>query len=190
MKPINVYSENTELPKGVKVVTYAENQPEYQPLPCVRLPSGDIATKWELTQAERDEIDRTGCFYLVVSTHNSPLQPLMPMADEPGITGDEKLFFYSPMQWREDQGIQEEWQDIGLPMGFRDAIYTDTQIHFGFWDRLKILFGFRVRVEAKTFTEERPGKCLTESEVHVFRDRPLPEGWGVVEAGEAKNAGN
>jgi hypothetical protein len=185
MKPVKVYPESMRLPDGATEIVYAKDQPEYQPLPCVRLPSGEILTKWELDDDEREIVSANGAFYLCLSTFNQPLQPLMPMADEPAIAQDEqgRHYFYTPTRPTDDP-------DFGLPAGYRDAIYTDTQIHFGYWDRLKILFGWKVRLEAKTFTQRRPGRCFTESNIHVFRERPLPEGWGVVAAGEVRDGSN
>jgi hypothetical protein len=186
MIPKQVYPNWKSFPVGTQQITYAENQPEYSPLPCVKLPTGEIATRWVLDEKELESINQNGEFYLCISTFNQPLQPLKPMADQPDISEDQqgKPFFYSPLEWRREQGIAdfEEQVDSGLPIGFRDAIYNDTQIQFGFWDRLKILFGWKVRLDMKTFTEKRQGKLLTESEIRVYRDRKLPKGWGVVES--------
>jgi hypothetical protein len=170
---------------NTKQVVYAENQPEYKGLPCVRLPSGDIATRWVLDEKERELIAESGEFYLCISTFNQPLQPLMPMADRPEVSEDEngKQFFYSPLEWRREQGIAEdEIQIDGLPAGYRDKLTTDTEIHFGFWDRVKILFGWKVELRCKTYVQYRPGKCYSESNVSVYRPRNLPEGWGTAEA--------
>lgn len=174
-----------ELPESAKQVTYAEDQAEYRPLPCVRLPSGEIATRWILDEKEREVVFDNGEFYLVISTFNHPLQPLMPMVDCPDIAKDEngRLFFYSPLEHRREQSIPEKAIHIdGLPEGYRDALYTHTNIEFGFWDRIKILFGWKVNLNCKTFVEKRPGKCYSESEIFVYRERKLPKGWGVAVA--------
>jgi hypothetical protein len=180
MKPVEIEIE------GAKSLTFAKDQPEYQPLPCAKLPNGDVAIKWQLDDAERDLIWINGAFYLTIKTFNQPLQPLMPMADQPSVCYDEKKqpFFYSLLEWKREQGIPdvEQLQDSGLPTGYRDAIYNDVHIHFGFLDRLKILFGWKVDVDCKTFTQQRPGNLKNETVVRVYRDRKLPQGWGTVES--------
>jgi hypothetical protein len=179
MKPIELEIEN------LPVITYAKDQPEYQPLPCVKLPNGDIATRWELTEAERDAIWNSKEFYLVMSTFNRPLTPVLPMADKPRVAFDDNKqpFFYSLLDWNAQSGIVEsELYDTGLPAGFRDAVINDIHVHFGFWDRLKILFGWKVDIRSKTYTQQRPGNLQSETTVSVYRPRKLSEGWGVVES--------
>lgn len=179
MKPIELEIEGTEQ------LTFAKHQPEYQALPCVRLPNGDIAIKWQLDEAERDLIWNRGAFYLTVKTFNQPLQPLMPMADEPKVSEYEgEAFFYSQLEEGRLHGfVSDEWlPDSGLPAGYRDKLTTNTNIHFSFWDRVKILFGWKVELRCKTYVQHRPGRCYSESNVMVYRDRKLPQGWGEVMA--------
>ncbi|MBI3654147.1 MAG: hypothetical protein HY231_24205 [Acidobacteria bacterium] len=178
MKPVNLEID------GLPATVYAKDQPEYFPLPCVRLPNGQIAIRWQLDDLERDLIADSGTFYLCVNTFNRPLQPLLPMADCPEVATDENgnTFFYSPAEYRREQGIAEpEIQIDGLPAGYRDRLTTVTEIHFGFWDKVKILFGWKVELRSQTFVQHCAGKCYCEEDVSVYRPRKLPKGWGAVE---------
>lgn len=77
MKPV-------EFP-GVNVV-FAKDQPEYVPLPAMKVPDdplGLIITKWELSPDELKRIQETGTFILSVQTFNQPLQPVLPTVDLP-----------------------------------------------------------------------------------------------------------
>jgi hypothetical protein len=62
-------------------VTYAEDQPEYQPLPVQRFPDGEVISCWELSEQEIETITKNKCFYIKVSTFNTPLQPILPLAE-------------------------------------------------------------------------------------------------------------
>lgn len=74
MKPI-------EFP-GVNI-TLAKDQPEYQPLPAMRLEDGygSVITCWELTDEEIETIVRSKRLYLKQLTFGSPLQPILPTVD-------------------------------------------------------------------------------------------------------------
>lgn len=71
-KPINF--------KGANVI-YAEDQPQYLPLPATRLPDGEVISCWELSEEEIDTILNTRCIYLRQSTFNDPLQPISIFTD-------------------------------------------------------------------------------------------------------------
>lgn len=71
--------------KGQNVV-FGEGQPEYLPLPALRMPDGEVITCWELTDEEISDIVKNKCFYLSQLTFNGSLQPIRPMANlEDGI---------------------------------------------------------------------------------------------------------
>ncbi len=59
-------------------VVYAEDQPEYLPLPALRKEDGTITTCWELSSEEMETVKQTRKIYLDVMTFNKPLQPLLP----------------------------------------------------------------------------------------------------------------
>ncbi len=61
--------------KGHNIV-FAENQPEYQPLPALRLHDGQVITCWQLTDEELEEVIKNKCIYLQQMTFNQPLQPV------------------------------------------------------------------------------------------------------------------
>ena len=56
--------------------TYAEHQPQYVPLPCVKDSEGLVTTVWEGTVIERIKFLISGKVKLFVMTFNQPLQPL------------------------------------------------------------------------------------------------------------------
>ena len=53
MEPIDPRVDPSLLPDGSKAVVIAEHQPEYNNLPSVRTPQGQVITRWTLTPAER-----------------------------------------------------------------------------------------------------------------------------------------
>lgn len=55
---------------------YADDQPEYQPLPVFKAENGDVVSCWELTDEELEKIKETKQIFLCVKTFNQPLQPL------------------------------------------------------------------------------------------------------------------
>ena len=55
---------------------YAENQPEYLPLPAHKTEAGRVTSCWGLSFFERLRIALTGKIYLQVLTFNKSLQPL------------------------------------------------------------------------------------------------------------------
>lgn len=64
------------LPPGTRPIVYAEDQPQYHPLPTVRTPGGTLVTRWTPTDAEKAAIIRGEDVYVTVMTFNQPLQPL------------------------------------------------------------------------------------------------------------------
>ena len=68
MKPIEFKEQN---------VVFAENQPEYQPLPAFRDygPQGEVISCWRLSFRERVRILFTGNIWVSLMTLNKPLTP-------------------------------------------------------------------------------------------------------------------
>lgn len=62
-------------------VVFAKDQPEYQPLPALRMPDGEVITCWKLSEDEITRILESGVIYLSQLTFNHPLQPILPMAE-------------------------------------------------------------------------------------------------------------
>ncbi len=60
----------------VEITTYAEDQPEYLPLPAHRQPDGTVTTRWRLSFKEWLQLLWTGDLWLQVLTYNHPLQPV------------------------------------------------------------------------------------------------------------------
>ncbi len=67
MKPVTFEEQN---------VTYAENQPEYIPLPVFRDTDGTLISCWKPTPEELKRINETGEVWVSVMTFNKALQPL------------------------------------------------------------------------------------------------------------------
>ena len=64
-------------------VTYAENQPEYLPLPAHKSDDGRVTSCWGLSFFERLRVALTGRIYLQILTFNKPLQPLKMLTNRP-----------------------------------------------------------------------------------------------------------
>ena len=66
MKPIKFKEAN---------VTFAENQPEYIPLPAWKSDDGIVISCWKLNWKERFKLLINGKIWLRILTFNKPLQP-------------------------------------------------------------------------------------------------------------------
>lgn len=71
--------------ESLRLVTYAENQPEYQPLPARVDGNGVIVTCWKLTWRERLTALFRGTFFLTVMTFRNPLQPIRMSIEKPEV---------------------------------------------------------------------------------------------------------
>ena len=60
-----------------QTVIFAENQPEYMPLPALRIdtPQGEVVTCWKMTLKERIKVVFTGKIWLSLMSFNKPLTP-------------------------------------------------------------------------------------------------------------------
>ena len=63
-------------------VTYAENQPEYLPLPAHKTRDGLVTSCWHLSLFERLQVVLTGKVWLQILTFTRPLQPLKMLASK------------------------------------------------------------------------------------------------------------
>ena len=66
MKPVKFKEAN---------MTYAENQPEYLPLPVHKTKGGEVISCWKLSLMERLRVLFAGNVWLSSLTFNKPLQP-------------------------------------------------------------------------------------------------------------------
>jgi len=71
MQPVDLKAEGYE-----DVITFAEHQPEYQPLPAVEVEPGCVWTRWTLSETERRAIMDGARVELFVWTFGRPLQPV------------------------------------------------------------------------------------------------------------------
>jgi hypothetical protein len=62
-------------------VIFAENQPEYNPLPAIRNEDGEVIICFGIDAVDLERIKQTKCIYLKVLTFNQPLQPLSMVSD-------------------------------------------------------------------------------------------------------------
>lgn len=75
MKPVKFEEVN---------VVWAENQPQYQPLPAYRDKRMTV-TCWALSWRERFVLLITGRLWLCQLNFNLPLQPQLPLVDKPNM---------------------------------------------------------------------------------------------------------
>lgn len=77
MKPIDIESSLPIAAEGHRVV-FAEDQPEYNPLPAISFPGPErcVTTRWQLTWRERLRVLFGSGIYLSLLTFNQPLQPM------------------------------------------------------------------------------------------------------------------
>lgn len=98
MKPVKTNHTN---------VTFAENQPEYQPLPVHKLNDGTVTSCWEFEGDELETIARNNCIYIQQLTFNEPLQPILLMAEyNPGpdnTTAIRKINLFELMEMLPDE---------------------------------------------------------------------------------------
>ena len=60
-----------------ELIVYAEDQPEYTPLPAWKGPDGLRVTRWKLTWRERLDVLLGGSIWLRILTFDRPLQPVL-----------------------------------------------------------------------------------------------------------------
>jgi len=82
MKPIEFKNQN---------IVFAKDQPEYQPLPALKLDgiSGEVISCWHLSFKERIKILFTGNIWACLVTFKKPLTPMM-------LSVDREDFFVTP----------------------------------------------------------------------------------------------
>lgn len=83
MKPIDFPGRN---------IIFAEDQPEYQPLPAILMPGpeAEVISCWSFSEEEWEAMSKNRCFFIsqLCFRHenekgemvNNPLQPILPMA--------------------------------------------------------------------------------------------------------------
>jgi hypothetical protein len=83
MKPVDVATEG--VPPGWKAVTYAEDQPEYTPLPVLKSLDGEgyVTSRWRPTWRERLALLCGADIWLTLMTFHNPLQPIVLDAGRP-----------------------------------------------------------------------------------------------------------
>lgn len=62
---------------------FGANQSQYNPLPAYQDETGHVVTCWEMTESEKAEFILTGRLFILISTFNQPLQPILPTVVNP-----------------------------------------------------------------------------------------------------------
>lgn len=75
MKPITPALGIESFPEGTELVIFAEDQPEYLPLPAYSQPDGIVTSCWQPSEEERQHIANGGPIYIDLWTFGMPLQP-------------------------------------------------------------------------------------------------------------------
>jgi hypothetical protein len=68
-------------------VTFAEDQPQYQPLPAYRSSEGEVISCWKLSFRERLKVLFGGRLWLRQYTFRALLQPQLPQVESPFVKG-------------------------------------------------------------------------------------------------------
>lgn len=66
--------------KGQNIV-FAEDQPQYKPIPAFKASTGEVVTCWELSNEDFERLVETRRIYVCVNTFNQPLQSLFLSSD-------------------------------------------------------------------------------------------------------------
>jgi len=66
-------------------ITYAENQPEYLPLPAKKVNDNTILTCWELSDQDIEMLKQTRKLWIGVMNFGLPLQPMLPSVNREDI---------------------------------------------------------------------------------------------------------
>ena len=73
------------MPVGSHRVVYAEDQPQYLPLPSYRTPDGRVVSAWQPSANELELLKNGVPVYLTLHTFNEPLQPIMMTVGPPDL---------------------------------------------------------------------------------------------------------
>ena len=123
-------------------VEIAKNQKEYRTLPAfVDKEIGTVTTCFELDNEELKQIRRTKKFWLTLLTFNKPLQPIQTTCLNP-------------------------FQHIEESKPFK--IFHKIETSLSFLDRLKILFGSKVRIESEIYVDGEVEILKTETKTNIF----------------------
>lgn len=82
MEPMSPVLPSQAKAKELEVI-FAKNQPEYRPLPAIKVTDGTVITRWKLTWKERIKLLFSGNLFFQQLTFNDPLQPQLPSVEEP-----------------------------------------------------------------------------------------------------------
>jgi hypothetical protein len=86
MTPVSPVLPGQPQTKALEIV-FAKDQPEYRPLPAIRLtdPQGTVITSYQLTWRERWRVLVGGHIWFEQLTFGDRLQPQLPSTEEPQV---------------------------------------------------------------------------------------------------------
>jgi hypothetical protein len=88
MKPVDPQIPVRLLPDGAVARVIAETQEQYEDLPSVRTPGGQVITRWELTDEERAAIAAGGDVWVTLFSHGA-ITPILVLAGHDDFQGRE-----------------------------------------------------------------------------------------------------
>ena len=78
MIPADPCIDTKLVPKGSVPIIIGKNQKGVLPLPCIATPTGQVITRWVLTQEEKAAIYSGEDVFITIDTAGKPLQPILP----------------------------------------------------------------------------------------------------------------
>lgn len=124
-------------------VEIAKNQKEYKTLPAfVDKEIGTVTTCFELDDQELKQVRRTKKIWLTLLTFNKPLQPIQTACLDP-------------------------FQHIEDSKPFK--IFHNSAIEFSFLDRIKILFGQKIKIESEIYVDGEVEILKSETSTRIFK---------------------
>lgn len=102
MKPVSPVIPGLDLPE----VKIAEHQEEYETLPAVRLDTGEVVSRWNLTWRERLRVLFAGNVYLWSWPFDQPLQLVLLQTERPHLLVVER-HTPPPAGWHDDLSSSE-----------------------------------------------------------------------------------
>ncbi len=141
----------------------AKDQPQYGTLPSY---VGELYDKahgiiccFELDQEDLDQINKHKKLWYRGLTFGQPLQPFNIFTMEDYFQDEERELMRADVNTKVINGREIKYLD--------KIIHNTTGIKFSFWDRLKILFGYPIQMNAEIYTTH--GHCnVVAGETNVF----------------------
>lgn len=79
MKPVSPIIPGLE----EEEIVIAKDQEEYKPLPALKVADGYILTRWEFTEKDIENIQKTNSLYLYMLVGDGPVTPILLQTEHP-----------------------------------------------------------------------------------------------------------